>query len=149
MSVENLNIHANNFNSAIKSLIEIGITIDRSKFETYKEVIKSTIRNDKTYLIEEAGPFLFNYNKTIANVKAIDPNAQNRYDEFFAIDFIKDNQIESKEFIDIIQFVQDCLKKYDVEEKNEIFNHVVTMLKSHLLYLKVKKLLSKNFIEMN
>ena len=130
------------FNKTIKKLITIiNNSIDNNiLFDTIKRRTSLIIKSHPLFLLEEAGPQIFQYRDFIKNESEelflqLEDRVMNN-DQMQ--DYIKDHQNDKKDIIMLLGIVKSVWFKYSPEEKKIIQNMLKVLLSEYCKYLTTK-----------
>jgi hypothetical protein len=130
------------FNKTIKKLITIiNNSIDNNiLFDTIKRRTSLIIKSHPLFLLEEAGPQIFQYRDFIKNESEelflqLEDTVMNN-DQMQ--DYIKDHQNDKKDIVMLLGIVKSVWFKYSPEEKKIIQNMLKVLLSEYCKYLTTK-----------
>jgi len=130
------------FNKTIKKLIIIinNSIDDNILFDTIKRRTSLIIKSHPLFLLEEAGPQIFQYRDFIKNeseelfVQLEDTVMNNDQMQ----EYIKDNQNDKKDIVMLLGIIKTIWFKYSKEEKKIIQNMLKVLLSDYCKYLTTK-----------
>jgi len=130
------------FNKTIKKLITIiNNSIDNNiLFDTIKRRTSLIIKSHPLFLLEEAGPQIFQYRDFIKNESEelflqLEDTVMNN-DQMQ--DYIKDHQNDKKDIVMLLGIIKSVWFKYSPEEKKIIQNMLKVLLSEYCKYLTTK-----------
>ena len=130
------------FNKTIKKLITIiNNSIDNNiLFDTIKRRTSLIINSHPLFLLEEAGPQIFQYRDFIKNESEelfyqLEDTVMNN-DQMQ--DYIKDNQNDKQDIIMLLKIIKGIWFKYSKEEKKIIQSMLKVLLSDYCKYLTTK-----------
>lgn len=130
------------FNKTIKKLITIiNNSIDNNiLFDTIKRRTSLIINSHPLFLLEEAGPQIFQYRDFIKNESEelfyqLEDTVMNN-DQMQ--DYIKDNQNDKQDIIMLLRIIKSIWFKYSKEEKKIIQSMLKVLLSDYCKYLTTK-----------
>lgn len=130
------------FNKTIKKLINIiNNSINNNiLFDTIKRRTSLIIKSHPLFLLEEAGPQVFQYRDFIKNesdemfLQLEDTVMNNEQMQ----EYIKDNKNDKKDIMILLSIVKTVWFKYSPEEKKIIQNMLKVLLSNYCKYLTIK-----------
>lgn len=130
------------FNKTIKKLITIinNSISNNILFDTIKRRTSLIIKSHPLFLLEEAGPQIFQYRDFIKNESEelfleLEDTVMNN-DQMQ--DYIKDNQSDKQDIIMLLGIIKSVWFKYSKEEKKIIQNMMKILLSEYCKYLTIK-----------
>lgn len=130
------------FNKTIKKLITLinNSISDNILFDTIKRRTSLIIKSHPLFLLEEAGPQIFQYRDFIKNESEelfleLEDTVMNN-DQMQ--DYIKDNQNDKQDIVMLLKIIKSIWFKYSKEEKKIIQNMMKILLSEYCKYLTIK-----------
>lgn len=130
------------FNKTIKKLITLinNSISDNILFDTIKRRTSLIIKSHPLFLLEEAGPQIFQYRDFIKNESEelfleLEDTVMNN-DQIQ--EYIKDNQNDKQDIVMLLKIIKNIWFKYSKEEKKIIQNMMKILLSEYCKYLTIK-----------